>query len=54
MSTTGTIVGNGKYTYEINEDWAKLPDGWAISAAAVTVDSQDRVYCFNRTPDHPP
>jgi hypothetical protein len=25
MSTTGTIVGPGKYTYEVNEDWAKLP-----------------------------
>ena len=24
-----------------------------IPAAAVTVDSQDRVYCFNRSPDHP-
>ena len=53
MSTTGTIVGSGRYTYEVNEDWAKLPDGWAMPAAAVTVDSQDRVYCFNRTPDHP-
>src|SRR5947208_2116244 len=53
MSTTATIVGNGKYTYEVREDWAKLPDGWTMPAAAVTVDSQDRVYCFNRTPDHP-
>ena len=24
-----------------------------MPAAAVTVDSHDRVYCFNRTPDHP-
>ena len=48
-----TIVGSGKYTYEVNDDWAKLPDGWAMPAAAVTVDSRDRVYCFNRTPDHP-
>src|SRR5213594_913891 len=53
METTGAIVGSGKYTYEVNEDWARLPDGWAMPAAAVTVDSQDRVYCFNRTPDHP-
>ena len=50
---TGTIVGSGQYTYEVNEDWAKLPEGWTMPAAAVTVDSQDRVYCFNRTPDHP-
>ena len=48
-----TIVGSGTYTYEVNDDWAKLPDGWAMPAAAVTVDSRDRVYCFNRTPDHP-
>jgi len=53
MSTTTTIVGTGKYTYEVHEDWARLPDGWTMPAAAVTVDSQDRVYCFNRTPDHP-
>ena len=24
-----------------------------MPAASVTVDSQDRVYCFNRTPEHP-
>ena len=53
MATTGTIVGSGTYTYEVHEDWARLPDGWTMPAAAVTVDSQDRVYCFNRTPDHP-
>ena len=45
MGTTATIVGSGRYTYEVHEDWAKLPDGWTMPAAAVTVDSQDRVYC---------
>src|SRR4029453_15487805 len=53
MGMIGTIVGRGQFTYEGNEDWAKLPEGWTMPAAAVTVDSQDRVYCFNRTPDHP-
>src|SRR5438552_12227357 len=53
MATTTMTVGSGKYTYEVHDDWAKLPDGWAMPAAAVTVDSEDRVYCFNRTPDHP-
>jgi DNA-binding beta-propeller fold protein YncE len=53
MATTATIVGGGQYVYEVNEDWAKLPGGWAMPAAGVTVDSEDRVYCFNRTPDHP-
>ena len=42
------IVGSGDYTYEVNEDWARLPDGWHAPMAAVTVDSQDRVYGFNR------
>ena len=53
MATTTMTVGSGKYTYEVRDDWAKLPEGWAMPAAAVTVDSEDRVYCFNRTPDHP-
>ena len=53
MATTSTIVGSGAYTYEVHDDWAKLPDGWAMPAAAVTVDSEDRVYCFNRSPEHP-
>ena len=51
--TTANTVGTGKYTYEVNEDWAKLPEGWGMPAAAVYGDSQDRVYCFNRDPDHP-
>src|SRR6266699_489699 len=53
MATTSTIVGSGLHTYEVREDWAQLPDGWAMPAAAVTVDSEDRVYCFNRSPEHP-
>ncbi|MCI0440986.1 MAG: 6-bladed beta-propeller [Chloroflexi bacterium] len=41
-------VGKGKYTYEVVEDWARLPEGVHAPMAAVTVDSQDRVYGFNR------
>ena len=52
MTTTST-VGSGKYTYTMDENWAKVPEGWAMPAAAVYGDSQDRVYCFNRDPDHP-
>jgi DNA-binding beta-propeller fold protein YncE len=48
-----TMVGGGKYTYTVNEDWAHLPEGVEMKAAAVAVDSQDRVYCFNRSPEHP-
>ena len=51
--TTANTVGSGKYTYEMDENWAKLPEGWGMPAAAVYGDSKDRVYCFNRDPDHP-
>ena len=43
-------VGSGKYTYEVVEDWAKLPAGMAFgTVSAVATDSQDRVYAFQRT-----
>jgi DNA-binding beta-propeller fold protein YncE len=48
-----TTVGAGKYTYDVDEDWAKLPEGWEMPAAAVYGDSKDRVFCFNRDPEHP-
>jgi DNA-binding beta-propeller fold protein YncE len=48
-----TLVGSGKYTYEAQEDWAKIPAGMDMPAAAVTVDSEDRVYCFNRSKGQP-
>ena len=47
------IVGSGKYTYKVNEDWAHPPEGLEVRACAVSVDSKDRVYCFNRNPEHP-
>ena len=48
-----SILGSGKYTYRELTDWAKLPEGWAfIDAVDVAVDSQDRVYVFNRG-EHP-
>ena len=45
-------VGSGKYTYYIDENWAQMPPGWTMSAAAVSGDSQDRIYAFSRT-KHP-
>ena len=51
--TAANTVGSGKYTYTLDENWAKLPEGWEMPAAAVAGDSQDRIYCFNRDPDHP-
>jgi len=51
--TTTSTVGSGKYTYTMDENWAKVPEGWSMPAAAVYGDSKDRVYCFNRDPEHP-
>ena len=45
-------VGTGKYTFELIEDWAKLPDGWVLGQTGIVTDSQDRVYLFNRS-EHP-
>ena len=44
-----TTVGSGKYTYEVNEGWAKLPAGESFGmVSAVATDSQDRLYAFQR------
>lgn len=48
-----TRLGSGDYVYEELADWAKLPEGWTFREVAdVAVDSQDRVYVFNRG-EHP-
>jgi hypothetical protein len=48
-----TILGSGEYTYRVVEGWGNLPHGWRFGdVAAVGVDKQDRVYCFNRG-EHP-
>ena len=43
-----TTVGSGAHTFEVYEDWARLPEGWDAPMADVAVDSQGRVYGFNR------
>ena len=53
MSDVNTVVGSGKHTFEVHEDWAKPPANCEIAACSVTVDSRDRVYCFNRSNEHP-
>ena len=46
MSVT---LGGGSLTFEIQEDWGKLPDGWTLKETPdVAVDSKDRVYAFTR------
>jgi sugar lactone lactonase YvrE len=48
-----TFEGAG-FQYEAVEGWGKLPDGLRLGAdiPGVTVDSEDRVYVFNRS-EHP-
>ena len=41
-------VGSDSRTYMVDYDWLKLPEGWEAPMAAVTVDSMDRIYGFNR------
>jgi len=44
-----TTVGTGKHTYELIEDWAKLPPGESFGmVSAITTDAQDRVFAFQR------
>ncbi len=46
-------VGEGDWTYEPVEDWAKLPPGWSFKEiGSVGVDAKDNVYVFNRG-EHP-
>jgi DNA-binding beta-propeller fold protein YncE len=47
------VVGSGRHTFEVHEDWARPPQGCDILAASVTVDAHDRVYCFNRNKEYP-
>ena len=47
------VVGEGQFTYEVAEGWGELPEGWKFTqVAGIAVDSQDRVYVFNRS-EHP-
>jgi DNA-binding beta-propeller fold protein YncE len=47
--STSTILGSGEHSYRVVQNWAKLPEGWALTdVASVGVDSKDNVYAFNR------
>jgi len=46
--------GSGKYTYELVNDWAKLPKGASfLDIGGISIDAQDRVYVLNRSTEHP-
>jgi len=43
------IFGNEKLSYELDEEWGKLPDGSNIlDIPGIAIDSKDRVYVFSR------
>ena len=45
-----TLVGSGAFTYEVQQDWFELPDGWRFGwVPAVACDSADRVYVYSRS-----
>ena len=45
--------GAGKYTYEVQEGWGRLPKGWSFGwIPAIAVDSKDRIYVYSRS-EHP-
>ena len=46
-------VGSGKFVFEAIAGWGQLPAGWSYGGQVpgVAVDSQDRVYVFNRGED---
>ena len=45
--------GKGKFSYELIEGWAKLPEGWSFrDVPGLAIDSEDRVYVFSRG-NHP-
>ena len=33
-------VGTGTYTYELVEDWAKLPAGWTLGQTGIVTDAR--------------
>ena len=46
-------LGSGEWTFEVDDDWAKIPDEIVLGdCAAVGVDSKGNVYAFNRG-EHP-
>ena len=46
---TMTTLGTGKYTYDLVQDWPKLPLGESLGiVGTVAADSQDRIYAFQR------
>jgi len=48
------LYGAGKYTYELVDGWAKLPQGYSMpDIGGVATDAQDRVYVLQIGTAHP-
>ena len=44
-----SILGQGDYTYEVVDGWAKLPEGWVFSLVSdAAIDSKGRIFAFTR------
>ena len=44
------LYGAGKYTYELADEWVKMPEGLSLlDVGGISVDAQDRVYVLNRS-----
>ena len=42
--------GTGKYTYELVDNWAKMPADWSFrDVGGISTDANDRVYILNRS-----
>jgi hypothetical protein len=47
-----TLMGNGTHTYEVEENWLKLPQGMSLGYThGIVVDSEDNVYIFHTGED---
>jgi peptidylamidoglycolate lyase len=50
---SGVRIGSGYHTYELVEDWGKLPEGMTYGyGCAVVVDGKDRVFVTSRAASH--
>lgn len=44
------MYGEGRFTYELVDGWAKLPAGWSfLDVGGIAVDCRDNVYVLNRS-----
>ena len=49
LANESVEVGDGAFRYRVSEDWPRLPADWDwVEVAGVAIDSQDRVFVFNR------